>query len=536
MKFSHKYIIVGAGSAGCVLANKLSADPANSVLLIEAGPMDNYPSIKMPLAASSLFKNKKYGWCYETEIENNLNNRTINWPRGKTIGGSSSINGMVYIRGQAGDYSAWKEAGNKGWGYRELMKYFTSLENNQNHEDQFHGNFGELWTETYEPILDASKVFMKACEEYGFKSNNDFNGNHQEGFGQYQVNIKNGQRFSAADAFLKPIMDRPNLELLVNTTVEKIITSNKKAIGVKIRNKKGVTVIGCTSEIILSGGSINSPQVLMLSGIGPKNHLKDLGIPLIHNLPGVGQNLQDHLTVNISYKINTLDTFSELMKPLKMIGNLIKFYTKHDGLMTYPASDIGVFFKTNDAVKTPNAQIHFAPGAGKYNKNGSMKPSSGITASVCNLRPQSRGYIQLDSSNPNDPPKIFANYLSERADMETMIEGVRKTREIFNTSVMQNLGAKEMQPGTCISTQQEIEEFIKNESLSVYHPSGTCKMGIGAECVVDDQLKVKGIKGLRVADASIFPEIISGNTNATCNVVGAKCADLILASKQFYKS
>ena len=270
MKFSHKYIIIGAGSAGCVLANKLSENPDNSVLLIEAGPMDNYSSIKMPLAASSLFKNKKYGWGYETEPEKNLNNRTINWPRGKTLGGSSSINGMLYIRGQAEDYQEWEKAGNKGWGYRDLMKYFVALENNQNHEDQYHGNFGSLWVETYEPILEASRSFLNACKKYGLTKNNDFNGEDQEGYGRYQVNIKNGQRFSASDAFLKPVLDRPNLNLLTNTLVEKIITSNKKAIGVKIKNKNGINIIGCTSEIVLCGGSINSPQILMLSGIGPK--------------------------------------------------------------------------------------------------------------------------------------------------------------------------------------------------------------------------------------------------------------------------
>ena len=306
MKFSHKYIIIGAGSAGCVLANKLSENPENSVLLIEAGPMDNYSSIKMPLAASSLFKNKKYGWGYETEPEKNLNNRTINWPRGKTLGGSSSINGMLYIRGQAEDYEAWEKAGNNGWGYRDLMKYFIGLENNQNHQDQYHGNFGPLWVETYKPILKASHSFLNACKKYGLIQNNDFNGNEQEGYGQYQVNIKDGQRFSAADAFLKPVLDRSNLELLTNALVEKIIVSNKKAIGVKVKFKNKVHMIGCTSEIVLCGGSINSPQILMLSGIGPKKHLKDHEIPLVQNLPGVGQNLQDHLTVNISYKIHKL--------------------------------------------------------------------------------------------------------------------------------------------------------------------------------------------------------------------------------------
>ena len=528
MKFSHKYIIVGAGSAGCVLANKLSEDPRNSVLLIEAGPMDSSYSIKMPLAASSLFKSKKYGWGYETEPEKNLNNRTINWPRGKTLGGSSSINGMLYIRGQAEDYDNWEQQGNIGWGYGDLLKYFIALENNHNHEDQFHGNFGSLWVETYQPILDASKEFLKACAEFGFKNNNDFNGIDQEGFGQYQVNIKDGRRFSAADAFLRPILDRANLNILTNTLVEKLIVVNKKIIGVKISNKKFSGVISCTSEVILCGGSINSPQILMLSGIGPKDHLKNYRIPLIHDLSGVGQNLQDHLTVNVSYKVNKLKTFSELMQPFMMIKNLYEYFLKDTGLMTYPASDIGVFFKTNSNEKTPNAQIHFAPGAGEYKKNGAMRPSSGITASICNLRPESRGYVELQSSDPSVPPKIYANYLDKEKDIKHMIEGVNKIRKVFNTTTMKNIGATEIQPGSIYQTDDEIDSFIRNESLSVYHPIGTCKMGNGIECVVDQNLKVKGIEGLRVADASIFPSIISGNTNATCNVVGAKCADLIL--------
>ena len=528
MKFSHKYIIVGAGSAGCVLANKLSADPLNSVLLIEAGPMDNYPTIKMPLAASSLFKHKKYGWGYETQSEPNLGGRSINWPRGKTLGGSSSINGMLYIRGQAEDYEAWESAGNIGWGYRDLMKYFISLEDNQNHEDQYHGNFGELWVETYQSSLPASQVFMKACSESGLTENNDFNGSVQEGFGTYQVNIKNGQRYSAADAFLKPILNRPNLELMTNTSVLKIIINNKKAVGVQIKNRQGINAITAESEIILCGGAINSPQLLMLSGIGPKKVLEKVNISCAHDLPGVGQNLQDHLTVNISYNIDHLDTFAELMRPIRMLKNLFQYFVKGNGLLTYPASDIGVFFKTNNSVKTPNAQIHFAPGAGKYNKDGAMEPISGITASVCNLRPLSKGHIELNSSNPSEPPKIFANYLSNKSDIEPMIEGIKKVREIFKSPSIQEFNPKEMDPSLNHQNDNEIEELIKQECLSVYHPVGTCKMGNELDCVVDQNLKVKGIESLRVADASIFPNIISGNTNATCNAVGAKCAELIL--------
>ena len=528
MKFSHKYIIVGAGSAGCVLANKLSADPNNSVLLIEAGPMDNYPTIKMPLGASSLFKNKKYGWGYETEPEPNLNNRSINWPRGKTLGGSSSINGMLYIRGQSEDYEAWENSGNRGWGYRDLIKQFINLENNQNHEDQYHGSFGPLWVETYQSSLEASRVFMNACKESGIKENRDFNGADQEGFGTYQVNIKNGQRFSAADAFLKPILSRSNLELIANTLVLKIIINNKKAVGVKIKNRQGTNVVTADSEIILCGGAINSPQILMLSGIGPKEILRKINVPVNHDLPGVGQNLQDHLTVNISYKVDHLQTFGELMKPLRMIKNLYQYWIKRNGLLTYPASDIGVFFKTNENIKTPNAQIHFAPGAGKYKKDGAMEPISGITASICNLRPLSKGHLELNSSDPEEPPKIFANYLSNCTDLAPMIEGIKKVRKIFQSPSIQKFNPMEMSPSKGCEDDNQIEALIRQECLSVYHPVGTCKMGNTEDCVVDEKLCVYGIKSLRVADASIFPSIISGNTNATCNVVGAQCAEFIL--------
>ena len=528
MKFSHKYIIVGAGSAGCVLANKLSADPNNSVLLIEAGPMDNYPTIKMPLGASSLFKNKKYGWGYETEPEPNLNNRSINWPRGKTLGGSSSINGMLYIRGQSEDYEAWENSGNRGWGYRDLIKQFINLENNQNHEDQYHGSFGPLWVETYQSSLEASRVFMNACKESGIKENRDFNGADQEGFGTYQVNIKNGQRFSAADAFLKPILSRSNLELITNTLVLKIIINNKKAVGVKIKNRQGTNVVTADSEIILCGGAINSPQILMLSGIGPKEILRKINVPVNHDLPGVGQNLQDHLTVNISYKVDHLQTFGELMKPLRMIKNLYQYWIKRNGLLTYPASDIGVFFKTNENIKTPNAQIHFAPGAGKYKKDGAMEPISGITASICNLRPLSKGHLELNSSDPEEPPKIFANYLSNDADLAPMIEGIKKVRKIFQSPSIQKFNPMEMSPSKGCEDDNQIEALIRQECLSVYHPVGTCKMGNTEDCVVDEKLCVYGIKSLRVADASIFPSIISGNTNATCNVIGAQCAEFIL--------
>jgi choline dehydrogenase len=314
--------------------------------------------------------------------------------------------------------------------------------------------------------------------------------------------------------------------------VLKIIINNKKAVGVQVKNRHGIHAISAKSEIILCGGAINSPQILMLSGIGSKKLLENVDISCSHDLPGVGQNLQDHLTVNISYKIDRLNTFSELMKPIRMVKNLYQYFFKRTGLLTYPASDIGVFFKTNKGFETPNAQIHFAPGAGKYNKDGAMEPISGITASVCNLRPLSKGHIELNSSNPHEPPNIFANYLSNKSDIQPMIEGIKRVREIFKSPSIQEFNPREMDPSFNHQNDNEIEELIRQECLSVYHPVGTCKMGNEADCVVDQNLKVKGIESLRVADASIFPTIISGNTNATCNAIGAKCAELILGKSK----
>lgn len=528
MNFNFKYIIIGAGSAGCVLANRLSENPNNSVCLIEAGPDDNRLQIKIPLAASSLFKHNQLSWCDETIPQEHLFNRTINSPRGRTLGGSSSINGMVYIRGQKEDYDSWLDP-RFGWDFNSLLPYFISLENNQDLLDQYHGNFGPLWVETFKGSLPASNLFMQACANFGLLRNQDFNGPSQEGFGYYQTNIKDGKRFSAADAFLKPILNRPNLTLMKNTHVDRIIIHKHKAVGVELSGGKNKTLITANKEIVLSAGAFNSPKILMLSGIGHFAELEEHNINKIKDLPGVGKNLRDHLTVNLSVLLKDHhETFKQKMGFISTIKELSKYFLKKEGLYTYPAADVGVFFKTSPAKNRADAQIHFAPGAGKYHKSGKMTPDSGITASVTILRPKSFGSVKIKSSNPQDSLLIDPGYLSNTDDLTDLRNAVKITRNILHSAPIKDEMVHEILPGKKIHTDSELDEFIKQTGLSVYHPVGTCKMGFDEQSVVDNHLKVWGINNLRVADLSITPNIISGNTNALGNVIGAKCADMIL--------
>ncbi|WP_372763616.1 GMC family oxidoreductase [Litorivivens sp.] len=524
----YDYIIVGAGSAGCALANRLSREASRRVLLLEAGGKDSNPMVHIPLGFAFTMKDPKTSWCYKTEPEPHLNDRELDWPRGKVLGGSSSINGMVYIRGQKEDYDAWAEAGNRGWGYDDLLPYFRRSEHNVRGASRYHGIGGGLWVDEPTDKMELAQLYIQAGIESGIPYNEDFNGERQEGIGYYQLNIKDGLRQSSAKTFLKQCIDRPNLDLQTHALTTRIEFDGKKATAIKYRQKGKEMRAECRGEIILCGGTINSPQLLELSGIGDGEFLQKMGIKTVHHLPGVGENLQDHLTVNTQCSLTDVTTFHDELKPLGMVKNLAKLAFKRKGLLIHPASQVGAFFRTTDEVERPDAQIHFTPAAGEPDEKGRINPLPGTTATVCYLRPTSRGSVHLRARNPETHPLIRANYLSTEHDVKHTLAAVQKTRDIFKAPSLKKYHRGELMPGPDVDNDEKLLEYIRNISESVYHPVGTCKMGHDELAVVDDRLRVHGVENLRIADGSIMPTILSGNTNATCVLIGERCADFIL--------
>jgi choline dehydrogenase len=528
MSDDYDYIIVGAGSAGCVLANRLSREGSNRVLLLEAGGKDNNPLIHIPLGFAFLMKDKKVNWCYQTEPEPNMNNRLIDWPRGKVLGGSSAINGMVYIRGQKQDYDSWAANGCSGWNFDDVLPYFKSTEHNVEGESEHHGIGGPLWVDDAANEFDLAKVFIAAGVDIGIPANDDFNGDIQEGMGFYQLHIKNGLRQSSAVTFLKPAQKRTNLTTHTNSLVHKVIIKDGTAVGVSYTHKGKLINATAAGEVILSAGTINSPQLLELSGIGNPEYLTPHGITVNSALPGVGENLQDHLTVNIQQKLKNIVTFYDEVKPLDLVKNVLKFFIKRDGLLTHPPAKTGAFFRTTDKEDRPNAQIHFAPAAGEDDNKGNIKTVPGTTATVCCLQPESRGSVHITSGDATVYPAIKANYLATKKDQQDIVDAIKKTRDIFKSSVMDRYREEEILPGPSCQSEQEILDYARAEGNSVYHPVGTCKMGTDKMAVVDPRLNVIGIENLRVADASIMPVILSGNTNAGAVMIAERCSEFIL--------
>lgn len=532
---SYDYIIVGAGSAGCALAYRLSREASRKVLLLEAGAKDSYPAIHIPLGFAMMMKNPRVNWCYETEPEPNMHNRRLSWPRGKVLGGTSCINGMVYIRGQREDYDQWAQDGNKGWSYDEVLPYFKRSEHRAEGPDEYHGYGGPLWVEgvDVEDKLELADVFVQAAVQTGLPFNEDFNGASQEGAGDYQRNIRKGRRQSSARCFLEACKRRPNLDIVTGALAEKVLIEDRRAVGVQysLQSRKGPPVTEralATGEVILCGGTVNSPQLLELSGIGQRELLEGLGIGVIEELPGVGENLQDHLTINVQQGIDGMTTFYDETRPLAMLKNLAKYFTSGRGLLAHPASQVGVFFRTDDRELRPNAQIHFAPAASEADSKGKLKTRPGTTATVCNLRPESRGSIHIKSKRPSDYPAIKPNYLATERDRQVMLDALRRVRQIFRAPALRsNLGA-EFTPGDSVQSDEALLAYVRAEAESVYHPVGTCKMGSDEMAVVDERLRVRGIAGLRVADASIMPRITSGNTHAPAVMIAEKCADMLL--------
>ena len=519
------YVIVGAGSAGCVLANRLSADEQHRVCLLESGPADRSLLIQMPVGIGYLVPGKRYNLHHYTEPQTHLKGRRLFWPRGRTLGGSSAINAMIYIRGNGADYDAWEAAGNPGWAWRELLPYFLLAEGNERGSDAHHSGFGPLAVSDLKWKSEAGRAFVRAAQSAGHRLNNDFNGSQQLGAGFYQVTQRRGRRCSSASAYLHPVKNRPNLNVFTGSQVARLLFRGDRAIGVEMRNGRKILA---NKEVLLCAGALQSPQLLMLSGIGPEAELKQLGIVSQAHLPGVGKNLQDHLDITQVVEANAPVTFNDaLTEKLKMALHLPELLFANRGPLTNNGAEAGGFACSSRAGVHPDIQFHFSPIP--LFDHGLRKPSGfGYSLHACALRPKSRGEVTLKSADPRELPVIQPNYLSERDDMAVMVEGFEMAQEVLQQEDLKRYQKRLWSPGERPQNRRAIQEFIRQHAESIYHPVGTCKMGCDDMAVVDAELKVRGVNGLRVVDASIMPTLISGNTNAPVIAIAEKAADMIL--------
>jgi choline dehydrogenase len=522
------YIIVGAGSAGCVLANRLSADGKHSVLLLEAGPKDSNLWIHVPLGYGKLFKDKTVNWMYQTEPEPGLDGRTIFQPRGKVLGGSSSINGLLYVRGQHEDYDRWRQHGNSGWGYDDVLPYFKKAENQARGGNEFHGVGGPL------PVSDSrhgdplSDAFIAAAAETGIPVHKDFNGASQEGAGWFQTTTRNGKRASTAVSYLRPAKGRRNLHVETSALAQRILFEGRRAAGIEYRKEGSLRTARARREILVSSGAYNSPQLLQLSGVGPAELLKKLGIDVVLDAAGVGHGLQDHMQVRVVMRCSQPITLNDIVNhPGRRLMAGARYAAFRNGPLTIAAGTSGAFFKTNPRLATPDIQIHFLPFS--TDKMGEKLHSfSGFTASVCQLRPESRGSLRIKSADPSVPPEIRINYLATETDRTANVEGLKILRKILNAPALKPFVVDEYDPGAKVVSDEELLAHCRRRGSTIYHPTSTCRMGNDPLAVVDQRLKVRGIDGLRVVDGSIMPDLVSGNTNAPIVMIAEKASDMIL--------
>ncbi len=515
----YDYIIVGAGSAGCVLANRLSENPNKRVLLLEAGGKDRHPFIHMPAGLAKLINIKRINWSYETEPQEHMNGRRMYWPRGKVLGGSSSINAMCYCRGHRKDYDGWAERGAEGWGFSDVLPFFRDSEDQEHGESEYHGVDGPLGVRDLRYANPLSQLFVEAGVQAGFERTHDFNGPQQRGVALYQVTQRGGKRCSTAVAYLRPALDRPNLDVLTHAQATGIVFDGLRAAGIEYR-KRGKTVTANAGRVILSGGAINSPQLLMLSGIGRPDDLRAAGVGVRHELPGVGQNLQDHLdfcTLVHCKEPHTYDRLNELV-----VG--VQYLLGRQGPGSSNIAEAGGFVLSPHATDDrPDIQLHFVP-AFLDDHGRNRLPGHGMTIHACALRPESRGWLKLRSDDPLAHPVIQPNYLEQEYDRKLMLECVRIARRIFAQEAFMPYVGDELYPGPDAQSEEALMDVIRNKAETIYHPIGTCRMGDDDMAVVDPALKVRGIDGLSVVDASVMPTLVSGNTNAPTVMIAEKYA------------
>jgi choline dehydrogenase len=520
------YVIVGAGSAGCVLANRLSEDGAR-VVLLEAGPRDWHPMIHVPAGVLKLLYNSRVNWNYSSEPEAGTGNRPVHWPRGRVLGGSSSINGMLFVRGNTADYDNWAQMGCRGWTYEECLPFFRTIERYAPGDGRFRGKSGPLLIEDYRTILPLTHRFVEAAQQAGFPFTRDLSGEQMEGVGYSQMSRNGRFRGSTARTFLAEARKRPNLKVETNATATKLLFDGKRCKGVAFLQNGQPRELTAAREVIVSGGTINSPHLLQVSGIGPAAHLKSIGVDVVHDLPGVGGNLSDHYAVRVSQRMRNAVSINELSRGLRLAKEIANWLTVGRGALTFGVSSAQIFCRSRDGLASPDIQLLFSPASYDENKFGTLEKKPGATIAVSIARPESRGSIMAKSPDPLDRPAIRPNYLSAPGDMRVSMAGIRHARRIFAQPAFAAHRVEEITPGADIASEAGLEAFIRRAGTTIYHPVGTCKMGEDPMAVVDSRLRVRGLTGLRVIDASIMPAVTTGNTNAPTIMIAEKGASMI---------